>query len=93
MTHTCHFPHCPPNWCPLCGSCEACAEAYRARRPTLPVRLIDDASTPAVLREAVELLRETPVGEDPALDAHWAEKGAAIEARVRAVVAAKGGCS
>ena len=52
---------------------------------------LDDASAPAELREAVELLRETSVGEDPALDAHWAEKGDAIEARVRAVVAAKGG--
>ena len=53
----------------------------------------DDASAPAELREAAELLRDPPEGEDPALDAHWSEKGAAIEARVRAVVAAKGGPS
>jgi len=91
VTHTCHTPYCWLLSCAVCASCEACAEAYNARRPTLPARLIDDASAPAELREAVELLRETSVGEDPALDAHWAEKGDAIEARVRAVVAAKGG--
>ena len=93
MNHTCHTPYCWMLSCAVCASCEACAEAYLARRPTLPARVLDDASAPAELREAVELLRETPVGEDPALDAHWTEKGAAIEARVRAVVAAKGGPS
>ena len=84
MTHTCHTPYCWLLSCAVCASCEACAEAYNARRPTLPARVLDDTSAPAELRE-------TSVGEDPALDAHWAEKGDAIEARVRAVVAAKGG--
>ena len=87
MTHTCHTPYCWLLSCAVCASCEACAEAYRARRPTLP----DDAS--AEVRQAVELLRETPVGEDPALDAHWTEARERIAAKVGASVAAKGGRS
>ena len=87
MNHTCHTPYCWLLSCAVCASCEACAEAYNARRPTLP----DDAS--AEVRQAVELLRETPVGEDTALDAHWTEARERIAAKVRTAVAAKGGRS
>jgi len=48
--HTCHTSYCWMLSCAVCASCEACAEAYNARRPTLP--------------DAVELLRETPT-DDP----------------------------
>jgi hypothetical protein len=34
--HTCHFPPCPPSWCPICGSCEACHALFGRLAPALP---------------------------------------------------------
>ena len=91
MTHTCHTPYCWLLSCAVCASCEACAEAYNARRPTLPARVLDDASAPAELREAVELLRDPPA-DDPEHTAWLDRAEAKIAARLpRTPVAAKGG--
>ena len=79
MTHTCHTPYCWLLSCAVCASCEACAEAYRACRPALPARLIDDASAPAVLRVAVELLRDPPA-DDPEHTA-WLDRADAEQMR------------
>jgi len=77
-----------------CGQMMIDPEHARSRRCIPPlVRAVDDASAPAEMRRAVELLRETPVGEDTALDAHWTEARERIAAKVGASVAAKGGRS
>ena len=47
--HTCHTSYCWMLSCAVCASCEACAEAYNARRPTLP--------------DAAELLRDPPADD------------------------------
>ena len=91
MTHTCHTPYCWLLSCAVCASCEACAEAYNARRPTLPARVLDDASAPAAMRVAVELLRATPTDDHD--HTAWLDRAEAkIAARLpRTPVAAKGG--
>ena len=92
MTHTCHTPYCWLLSCAVCASCEACAEAYNARRPTLPARVLDDASAPAAMRVAVELLRATPTDDHD--HTAWLDRAETkIAAKVRTVAAAKGGCS
>lgn len=76
MIHTCHTPYCWMLSCAVCASCIACQSSQ--------TRLVDDPNAPADLRAAVELLRETPPGDDPALDDHWREKSDRIAAKVHA---------
>ena len=92
MTHTCHTPYCWLLSCAVCASCEACAEAYLARRPTVPAATVNDASAPDAPHEVVELLRDPPT--DDLEHTAWLDRAEAkIAAKVRTVAAAKGGCS